>query len=183
MGIIEEIDSSQDCPNGHPAHTECLKEWVVHSSTCPLCSEPYSKEVLEKFKGYIDQKEKEKQNALKSELQQEEIKKMEKVVEKMAFLKFLDSIDILIDEKEYDYAISRLELHNSNDITNNSGRDILFLKGKINFLRGRYDLAINQLFKLVKEQYDYPEGFLYLGKSYEALGLTDKAKWAFERVK
>jgi len=183
MGIIEGIDSSQDCPNDHPAHTECLKEWLIHSSTCPLCSEPYPKDVLEQFKGYIDQKEKEKQNALESELKQEEIKKMEKIVEKIGFLKFIDSIDILINEKEYDYAISRLELHNSNDISNNSGRDILFLKGKINYLRGRYDLAINQLFKLVKEQFDYPEGFFYLGKSYEALGLTDKAKWAFERVK
>jgi hypothetical protein len=35
----------------------------------------------------------------------------------------------------------------------------------------------------VKEKYDYPEGFLYLGKAYEALGLDDKAKWAYERVK
>jgi len=50
-------------------------------------------------------------------------------------------------------------------------------------MRGRYDLAINQLFKLIKEKYDYPEGFLYLGKAYEALGLEDKAKWAYERVK
>jgi predicted Zn-dependent protease len=62
-------------------------------------------------------------------------------------------------------------------------RRILFLKGKINYLKGRYDLAINQLFKLVKDKYDYPEGFFYLGKAYEALGLVDKAKWAYERVK
>ena len=44
-------------------------------------------------------------------------------------------------------------------------------------------MAINSLFKLVKEKFDYPDAFLYLGKSYEALGLEDKAKWAYDRVK
>jgi hypothetical protein len=43
-------------------------------------------------------------------------------------------------------------------------------------------MAIGHLFKLVKEKYDYPEAFLYLGKSYQELGLEDKAKWAFDRV-
>ncbi|GAH54376.1 unnamed protein product, partial [marine sediment metagenome] len=51
-----------------------------------------------------------------------------------------------------------------------------------NYLRGRYDMSINLLTKLVKEKYDYPEGFLYLGKSYEALNLKDQAKWAYDRV-
>ena len=59
----------------------------------------------------------------------------------------------------------------------------LFLLGKANYLKGRYDLSINFLFKLVKSSYDYPDGFLYLGKAYEKLGLHDKAKWAFERIK
>ncbi|MFX0057593.1 MAG: tol-pal system YbgF family protein [Candidatus Hodarchaeota archaeon] len=68
-------------------------------------------------------------------------------------------------------------------MTTEKGRKITFLRGKINYLLGRYDLAISQLFKLVKEKYDYQDGFLYLGKAYEALGLSDKAKWAYERVK
>jgi len=183
MGIIEGVDSSQDCPNGHLAHTDCLKEWLLHSSNCPLCREPYPNQVMDQFKEFIDKKETEKQAAIEKELKQEELKKIEQVASKITFLKLLESIEILINEKEFEYALSRLDLHNNGSTSIQNEHNILFLKGKINYLRERYDLAINQLFKLVKEKYDYPEGFLYLGKAYEALGLEDKAKWAYERVK
>ena len=183
MGIIEGVDSSQDCPNGHLAHTDCLKEWLLHSSNCPLCREPYPDQVIDQFKEFINQKETEKQVSIKNELKQEEIKKMEHIASKITFLKFVESIEILINEQEFEYALSRLDLHNDGSGSIEKEQDILFLKGKINYTRGRYDLAINQLFKLVKEKYDYSEGFLYLGKAYEALGLGDKAKWAYERVK
>jgi tetratricopeptide (TPR) repeat protein len=183
MGIIEGVDSSQDCPNGHLTHTDCLKEWLLHSSNCPLCREPYPDQVIDQFKEFIGQKEAEKQATIENELNQEELKKMEQVASKITFLKFLESIEILINEKEFEYALSRLDLHNNGSTSIQNGHDILFLKGKINYMRERYDLAINQLFKLVKQKYDYPEGFLYLGKAYEALGLDDKAKWAYERVK
>jgi Fe-S oxidoreductase len=183
LGILEGIDSSQDCPNGHLAHTDCLKEWLVHSPNCPLCREPYPDQIINKFKGFINQKEIENLASLENEIKQEEIKKMEQVAARFTFLKFLESIEILINEQEFEYALSRLELHNNGGSSTEKQRDILFFKGKINYMRERYDLAINQLFKLVKEKYDYPEGFLYLGKAYEALGLEDKAKWAYERVK
>jgi len=182
LGIIEGVDSIQDCPNEHSAHSDCLKEWLLHSPNCPLCREPYSKEVLESFKDFIKLREDEKLKALDNELKDEELKKMEVVASKMTFLKFVESINILVNEQEYDYALSRLELHEDANLLNKRDHDVLFLKGKINYMRGRYDLAINQLFKLVKEKYNYPEGFLFLGKSYEALGLDDKAKWAYERV-
>ncbi|MHA1472113.1 MAG: RING finger domain-containing protein [Promethearchaeota archaeon] len=182
LGIIEGVDSIQDCPNGHSAHSDCLKEWLLHSSNCPLCREPYSKAVLDDFKDFIKLREDEKLATLDNELKEEELIKMEVVASKMTLLKFIESIDILVNEQEYDYALSRLELHEDTNLLNKKDRDILFLKGKINYLRGRYDLAINQLFKLVKEKYNYPEGFLFLGKSYEALGLDEKAKWAYERV-
>ncbi len=183
LGIIEGVDSSHNCPNGHQAHTECLKEWILHSSNCPVCREPYSKEVLDKFKDFIKLRENEKLEALDNDLRIDELKKMEKIASKMSFLKFIESIDILINEQEYDYALSRLDLHNNGSNSIQKGQNILFLKGKINYMRGRYDLAINLLFKLVKEKYDHSEGFLFLGKAYEALGLDDKAKWAYERVK
>ena len=183
LGILEGIDSSQDCPNGHLAHTDCLKEWLVHSPNCPLCREPYPDQIINKFKGFINQKEIENLASLENEIKQEEIKKMEQVAARFTFLKFLESIEILINEQEFEYALSRLDLHNNGSTSTEKQRDILFFKGKINYMRGRYDLAINQLFKLVKEKYDYPDGFLYLGKAYEALGLEDKAKWAYERVK
>jgi tetratricopeptide (TPR) repeat protein len=183
LGIIEGVDSIRDCPNGHSAHSDCLKEWLLHSPNCPLCREPYSKEVLDKFKDFIKHREDEKLATLNNDLRIEELKKMESVASKMSFLKFFESIDILINEQEYDYALSRLDLHNNGSNSIQKGQNILFLKGKINYMRGRYDLAINQLFKLVKEKYDHPDGFLFLGKAYEALGLDDKAKWAYERVK
>ncbi len=184
LGISNEgADSSHNCPNGHPAHTDCLKEWLLHSPNCPLCREPYSDGVLDKFKDFIKLRENEKLATLNNELKTEELKKMEKIALKMSFLKFIESINILITEQEYDYALSRLDLHTNGSNSTQKGQDILFLKGKINYMRGRYDLAINQLFKLVKEKYDHPEGFLFLGKAYEALGLDGKAKWAYERVK
>jgi len=182
LGIIEGVDSPHDCPNGHPAHTDCLKEWLLHSSNCPLCREPYSNGLLDKFKDFIKLRKDEKLATLNNELKIDELKKMEQIASKMTFLKFIESIDILISEQEYDYALSRLELHEDANLSNSIEQDILFLKGKINYMRGRYDLAINQLFKLVKEKYNYPDGFSYLGKAYEALGLDDKAKWAYERV-
>ncbi len=183
LGIIEGLHSSQDCPNGHLAHMDCLKEWLLHSSNCPLCREPYPDRIIAQFKDFIDQKETEKLVSIEKEAKQEDVKKMEQVASKIIFMKFLESIEILIKEGEFEYALSRLDLHNNGSTSIQMGQDILFLKGKINFMRGRFDLAINQLFKLVKEKYDHPEGFLYLGKAYEALGLDDKAKWAYERVK
>jgi len=182
LDIIEGVDTFQECPNGHPTHPDCLKEWLLHSSNCPLCREPYSSQVIEVFKGFIQQKEQEKQEVLESEQKQEKIKQMEEIAEKMIFLKFVESIEVLIGAKEYEYALSRLDLHDNDTISNQKSQNILFLKGKINYLRGRYDMAINLLTKLVKKKYDYPEGFLYLGKSYNAIGLKDQAKWAYDRV-
>lgn len=183
LGIIDGLDKYELCPNGHPVHSECLKEWLVHSSTCPLCQENYLDSVIIKFKEFLDERKREEDKILEAELQEESIKKMEIVANQVAFLKFVETVEKLIEIEEYDYALSRLEMHNQYPITNPKGQQILFLKGKINYLRGRFDLAINFLFKLVKSKFDFPDGFLLLGKSYEALGLKDKAQWAFERVK
>ena len=49
MDIMEGLDVVYDCPNKHPVHEDCLKEWLKHSKTCPKCHSPYSKDVLEKF--------------------------------------------------------------------------------------------------------------------------------------
>ena len=102
---------------------------------------------------------------------------------KKSLLKLVESIDQLIEEENYNEAIERLlDLYDENS-TDEKNLNILFLLGKTNYLKGRYDMTINFLFKLVKMRYDYPDGFLYLGKAYEKLGLADKAKWAFERIK
>lgn len=182
LGINTREDKFQECPNGHLTHEDCLKEWLTHASTCPLCNEPYPQDIIEYFKDYIEKKELEKKKAIEEEIEKEKVKKIEQVTDTVALMKFIESVELLIKEKEYDYALARLEMHDEENISIERGRNILFLKGKVNYLKGRYDLAINFLFKLVKEKFDYPDGFLYLGKSYEALGLTDKAKWAYDRI-
>jgi tetratricopeptide (TPR) repeat protein len=183
LGIIEDLDKYEKCPNGHIVHSECLKEWLIHSTNCPLCREKYADSIISKFENFLNEKEAEQKNIIERELQEGIIKKMEVVAKQVAFLKFLETIDDLIRIEEYEYALSRLDMHDEYPLTNPKGQQILFLKGKINYLKGRFDLAINYLFKLVKTKFDFPEGFLLLGKSYEALGLDDKAQWAFERVK
>ena len=75
-----------------------------------------------------------------------------------------------------------MDSYNENAIDDNN-LNILFLLGKANLLRGRYDLAINFLFKLVKIRFNYPDGFLLLGQAYEKIGLRDKAQWAYDRIK
>lgn len=182
LGINIEEENFQECPNGHLTHGDCLREWLTHASNCPLCSEPYPQNIIEKFKDYIDNKELERKKALEEEIKKETLKKIEEATDNIALMKFIESIELIIEKKEYEYALSRLEMHDEESISTEKGRKILFLKGKVNYLKGRYDLAINYLFKLVKEKFDYPDGFLYLGKSYEALGLADKAKWAYDRI-
>ncbi|MFX1310752.1 MAG: RING finger protein, partial [Promethearchaeota archaeon] len=140
---INKVDSFQECPNGHPVHGDCLQEWLVHSSNCPLCNESYSQGVIEKFKAYINKKELEKQKAFEEETKKDTVEKIEKVTDQIAFMKFTESIDILIEQKAYDYALSRLEMRNEQNLSTEKGRKITFLKGKLNYLKGRYDLAIN----------------------------------------
>ncbi|MFX1312772.1 MAG: RING finger domain-containing protein [Promethearchaeota archaeon] len=183
LQINESYDSFFECINGHPIHKKCLAEWLLHSQICPLCNDPYPLNVLERFKGFMEEKEKEKQDALLEKLRKESEEKVKKVTNKIAFLKFIDSIEHLIDDENYNVAIDLLMNSYNEDSIDDKNLKILFLLGKVNFLRGRYDLAINFLFKLVKLKFDYLDAFYYLGMSYEALGMTDKANWAYERVK
>ncbi|MFX1568611.1 MAG: RING finger domain-containing protein [Promethearchaeota archaeon] len=183
LNINEHTDSFKSCKNLHLVHKTCLAEWLLHSHSCPLCSEPYSQDIIDQFKDYKDKKEQEKQAALEKKLEEESQMKMQAVADKILFLKFMESIEQLIDEEKFNEAIEKLlDLYNENSIDEKNLKT-LFLLGKANYLKGRYDMTINFLFKLVKIKYDYPDGFLYLGKAYEKLGLKDKAQWAFDRIK
>jgi len=107
---------------------------------------------------------------------------MQQVADKILTLKLVESIEHLIEVEKFDEAIEKLlDLYNENT-TDERDLNILYLLGKANYLKGRYDMAINFFFKLVKIRYNYPDGFLYLGKSYEKLGLKDKAQWAYDRI-
>ena len=101
----------------------------------------------------------------------------------MVFLKFIEGIETLMEKKEFEAALDRIDAYDdSYQLDDYKGHDLMYLRGKINFLRERYDLAINFLFKLVKVKFDYPDAFLFLGKAYQELGLEDKAQWAYERI-
>ncbi|MHA1914848.1 MAG: hypothetical protein ACW986_11180 [Promethearchaeota archaeon] len=172
-----------ECDNGHPVHNKCLAQWILHSQNCPLCSDPYSKNVLAKFKGFIEGKEREKQAVLEDQQKKEAVEKVKQVTNNIVFLKYVDSIESLIDDENYTVALDLLMDSYDENSKDDKNLRILFLLGKTNYLRGRYDLAINFLFKLVKLKFDYPDGFFFLGRSYDALGMKDKADWAYERVK
>ena len=171
-----------DCPSNHSVHSECLKEWLTHSKNCPLCSTPYSQEVIDTYKGYFEQKEREKLEAFNQEQKEKEMAGLAKLAEKMEFKKTMESIEKMTEQKDYVGALDIIDtITGKREIENKY--NLMFLKGKVNFLRGRYDLAINHLFKLVKEKFDYPDAFQILGQAYKELGLEDKAEWAFERAK
>ncbi len=181
--VDEDSNLYFQCNNEHPLHKYCLAEWLLHSQNCPLCSDPYPQNTIAQFKDYKEQKEKEKQEALDEELKKESMKKIEGATKKVIFLKFIESIEVLVKEEKYDEALEiLLDLYNEK-VVDDKNLNILFLLGKINFLKGRYDLTISFLFKLVKIRFDYPDGFLYLGKAYEKINLHDKAQWAFDRIK
>jgi len=183
LDIEENTDSLFQCSNGHPIHEKCLAEWLLHSQNCPLCTDPYPQQVIVKFAGFMENKEKEKQAILDEEKRKKDIKKMVELTNKILFFKFIEEVEKMIEEKKYEDAFEKLMQCYKEGAIDDKNLKILFLLGKSSFLKGRYDLTINFLFKLVKIKFDYPEGFLYLAKAYEKLGLHDKAKWAYDRVK
>jgi tetratricopeptide (TPR) repeat protein len=135
------------------------------------------------FEEYMEYKEREKQEALEDKQKEEAAEKMKQVANNIVFLKYIDSIEKLINDENYTVALDLLMESYNENATDDKDLKILFLLGKLNYLRGRYDLAINFLFKLVKVKFDYPDGFFFLGRAYEALGMKDKADWAYKRVK
>jgi len=181
MEIIEKIDEYEECPNGHAAHTNCLKEWLANSYECPLCNTRYSDEIIEKYKEYIKKVEQKKAEELK-QLQEEQFQdEIKEIAKKILFLKITNEVEENIAQQDYSAALKLLEGFNKK-FPEYRPNKIMFLKGKINFLKGRYDMCINILFKLVKEDFEYPEAFDYLGRAYKTLGLEEKAEWAFERA-
>ena len=183
LQVDETSHSYFECDNGHPIHYRCLADWLLQSKNCPLCSDPYPEKVLAKFKGFMEEKEKERQLSLERDLREDTKKKMAEVADKIVFLKFIETIEYLIEEKKFTDAIDLLMDSYDDRSSDEKNLRVLFLLGMANYLKGRYDLAINFLFKLVKLNFDYPNGFLFLGKSYEALGMKEKAEWAYQRIR
>jgi len=76
LNIDNDSDSRISCDNDHLVHKYCLAEWLLHSDRCPLCSDPYPQNIIDQFKDFKEQKEREKQEALDKELEEEAKKKM-----------------------------------------------------------------------------------------------------------
>ena len=183
LDVDAESHTYFECDNGHPIHYHCLADWLLQSKNCPLCSDPYPQKVLVKFQDFLDEKEKEKQRSIEKGLHEDTQKKMAIVADKIVFLKFIETIEYLIEDRNYNDAIDLLMDSYDDRSSDEKNLKVLFLLGMANYLRGRHDLAINFLFKLVKLKFDYPNGFLFLGKSYEALGMKEKAEWAYQRIR
>ena len=180
--IDENPDLYEECPNGHQIHINCMKKWLDQSFHCPLCNTHYNEDIINKFKLYQKEIEKQKEKELGKKIQQESLDKIQKISEKFAFLKLIETIKDLINNEEYEKALDKIsDFEDNSEVIDK--HTFMFFKGKISFLKKRYDMAISYLFKLVKENFNYPEAFNYLGKSYKALGLDDQAEWAFKRAK
>jgi predicted Zn-dependent protease len=170
---------SYTCPNGHQVHKKCLQDWLIHSQVCPLCAEKYNPNIISEFTGYLNEikKQEEQKKQKKAELELEKV--ISSVADEIVLLEQLEISKMLIKQKEFDKALK--QLFNLSDHSSENVH-VLYFIGKTFYLKEQYDLAINYFMKLVKKDYNYPKGFYYLGKSYQALGLDDKAKWAFDRI-
>ena len=172
------------CLNDHFIHINpCLEQWILYSKNCPVCSNQYPDSLLQEMEGFIKHTqemgkkkiEKEKVELLASQIASD-LQKQEKKTE---IIIKIDYSKRLISEGKFIKSLSLLfDIIDNHDPEN---REAIFLIGKVRYLEERYDLSISNLMKLVKVDHDYPFAFYYLGKSYEKLGLKEKAIWAFER--
>ncbi len=176
-----------ECLNDHPAHRSCLQKWIVHSDLCPVCSMPYSPEVLASFQTFkeehADQKiadaEREKQEQLKQE-QEELLKKINP-----DFTRKYNEADKLMKSKQYEPALEIFW-----DIIDQKyfpPKDQRILRTSLNigliyYRQGKHPQCIKQLMKIVKIDFSFPLAFYFLGLSYDQLGLTDKMIWALDRA-
>ena len=129
MDISEGVEKSYNCPNKHPVHGSCLAEWLLHSPKCPLCNIDYDSYVMAQSKAYLEQKAKERDLSLEDQLISQRIAKIEKIAEKMVFLKQVDAITDLLEKQEYDKALEKLNIFESQDLTKYNRHIILLLKG------------------------------------------------------
>ena len=175
------------CPNGHLCHYDCLKKWIINSSNCPVCAEPYDTKVINIFNEYLEQLEKDCKGAeiREGELQAKKDKlKQASQKEVPEYLEKFERIEKLISQSKYMEALNLL--WDIIDIYKFKLKDphypkVLFFLSYIYYKLKKYGQAIQQLMKLIKIDFNYPLAFYYLGLNYEEMGLLDKVKWAYDR--
>ena len=77
---------------------------------------------------------------------------MEEAASKITFRKFIESINILIKDQEYDNAISRLELHEDTNLSNEKDQEILFLDTILNTIFHNVEMNPPQVLDLLESQ-------------------------------
>jgi hypothetical protein len=156
MGYMCQAMNYAICSNGHIVHIEpCLKFWLLQSKACPVCNTTYDSHLLSNFQSFID--ETTKQQAERRQNDADIAKSLAQIRQKEKFGDIDDKLiraKKLINENKYPAALNVLfDLLDNNDRNNT---DALFLIGKAQFLNFRYDLAVSNLMKVVKDKFEYP---------------------------
>ncbi len=63
------------CPNGHFAHCDCIKNWFIKQSTCPICYAKYDPSIIDSFQDYFKQVEEEKRIKAEADRARKELEK------------------------------------------------------------------------------------------------------------
>lgn len=177
------------CSMGHYFHRECLKTWIINNKNCPLCYKQFDSKILESYQDFLNQLEAQKneEERKKEELKALELQKKEaeKEKKKMEIKRILKEGQALYEQKKYKEVINHywdfLDQHKSEQ-NDPDYMIILFALSLVYHSMGKYDLAVQQLTKIVKVDPTYPKAFQYLELNYEKLGMPDKARWARERI-
>jgi tetratricopeptide (TPR) repeat protein len=173
------------CPNNHFAHVECIKDWMLESMSCPVCSELFDIRIVNFFSEYkATVEEQKKQNeALRIEEEKRRIEAAKRWDPEME--KEFANVLALEEQNNFAEAVKVLwDIHDkyAPNPKHKGHKDILLELGRCYLLNKQYSLANNQLMKLIKLDFNFPLGFYYLGITYEMMKMGDKAIWAYERA-
>ncbi len=175
------------CPNGHLVHSDCLKQWISQSKSCPLCHEKYELHIIKIFSNYLKQVEEDQKRLLEEKKKQDDLKREEEKTKHEFDSETLKKFNrglILFDNGNYEAAINIYwDIIDEKNYPQKDPRylQLLFQLGRSYYKMSKPALGIRQLMKLVKLDFNFPLGFYYLGLCYESIGVPAKAKWAYDR--
>jgi tetratricopeptide (TPR) repeat protein len=184
-------DAKISCPNDHIAHVDCILPWFLNNKHCPICRTEFSAvemtrlaQKIEEFAAKKKQEEAEKARHAQEQAQKQALalKAPEISSEQEAF--FQEAAK-LTTTKNYETAITALWA--IFDTVKNNEKHPAFIRALMDlainyYALAKYDLAMTQLTKVVKINYNSPLGLFYMGLCYEGLGIWDKARWSYDRA-
>jgi tetratricopeptide (TPR) repeat protein len=176
------------CPNEHYAHRDCIKDWFIKQSTCPICYEKYDQSIIDSFQAYTQQAVADKKAKAEAERLRKEEEKNAPVAPKTdaEMNKVFQQAEDFLLEENYKEAIKTywgyLDAHPKFAPDDFRILQTTFALGIAYYKMGKFDLSIQQLTKIVKADPQYPRAFEFLEVCYEKVGMHDKAKWARERI-